>query len=147
LERLEARAGARYVIGEDLERDRKRREELSRLNLYPGLTDAQIAEKAAFDKFYEKEDRDRRRCSELHYKNLWSHIGGGPALTDAERKEHAELRERCPPNPLSPRFRELAAELRAIARGEQKIGGGDNSKPNDSELPDSSSEMHDTGSG
>jgi len=90
LERLQARAGARYVIGQDRDRDRKRRQELFSLKLYPGLTDAQIAERAAFDKFYEEEDRDRRRQSELHYKNLWSRIGGGPAVTDAERNEYAE---------------------------------------------------------
>jgi hypothetical protein len=138
LERLEARTVARYVIGEDRDRDRKRRDELSRLKLCPGLTEAQVAEKAAFDKFYEKADRDGRRQSELPYAKLWSRLNGGPALTDAELKERDELLERCPPNHLSPALRELTAKLRAILRGEEEIGGGDNSRPNDSELPDSS---------
>jgi hypothetical protein len=119
--------GARYVIGQDRDRDRKRREELSRLKLHPGLTDAQTAEKAKFDAFYEKEDRDSRRRSELFYKNLLSRHGG-PALTEGERNEYAELRDRYPPDPKTenPKYKELAALLRAEA-------GRDNSKPNDSE--------------
>jgi L-ribulose-5-phosphate 3-epimerase UlaE len=61
LERLQARAGARYVIGQDRDRDRKRREELFRLRRSNDLTAAQIAEMAEFDIFYEKEDRESRR--------------------------------------------------------------------------------------
>jgi hypothetical protein len=67
LERLQARAGAHYVIGQDRDRDHKRRQELFRLKLNSGLTDAQTAEMAKFDAFYEIEDRDRRRERELFY--------------------------------------------------------------------------------
>jgi hypothetical protein len=138
LERLQARAGARYVIGQDRDRDRKRRQELSRLKLNPGLTDAQTAEMAKLDAFYEIEDRDHRRERELFYKQLNSRLGG-PALTDEERKEHAELRDRYPPDPENSRFRErykeLAAQLRAIADSPTGDGGRNNSKPNDSEPP------------
>jgi len=49
LERLQARAGERYIIGQDRDRDRKRREQLVRLKLNPGLTDAQTAELAGLD--------------------------------------------------------------------------------------------------
>lgn len=109
LERLQARAGTRYVIGQDRDRDRKRREQLRRLKLSPGLTNAQTAELAGLDASFEQEDRDFRRKRELYYK---SKFGGG--LTEAERIEYAALRERYPPNPNNP-YRELAARLRAIA--------------------------------
>jgi hypothetical protein len=115
LDRLEARVGARYVIGQDRDRDRKRRQELFRLKLNSGLTDAQTAEMAKLDAFYEIEDRDRRRERELFYKQLNSRIGG-PALTDEERKEHAELRDRYPPDPENSRFRERNRELAALCR-------------------------------
>ena len=80
LERLQARAGTRYVIGQDRDRDRKRQEQLRRLKLSPGLTAAQTAELAGLDASFEQEDRDFRRKSELYYKYKF---GGG--LTDAER--------------------------------------------------------------
>ncbi len=95
LQRLQARAGSRHVIGQDRDRDRKRREELRRLKLNPGLTKAETAELAALDASFEREDRDTRRRSELFYKERY----GGTGLTDAERIEYAELRERYPPNP------------------------------------------------
>ena len=109
LERLEARAGGRYVIGQDRHLDRKRREELRRLKLSPGLTNAQAAELAELDSAFEQEDRDHCRRRELWYKDKF---GGG--LTDAERIEYAELQERYPPNP-NPPYGDLAARLRAIA--------------------------------
>jgi len=129
LERLQAGAGDGYVIGQDRDRDRKRREELRRLKLSPGLTDAQAAEMAEFDAFYEKEDRDSRRRSQLFYKDLNSRFSSSPALTDAERIEYAELKERYPPDPNNP-YKELAARLRAIAgsasdgRGRNKFESG-----------------------
>jgi hypothetical protein len=109
LERLQARAGARYVIGQDRNRDRKRREELFRLRLNPGLSDAQTAELARLDASFEQQDRDYRRKWELYDKDKF-----GADLTDAERIEYAELRERYPPNP-NPPFGDLAARLRAIS--------------------------------
>jgi hypothetical protein len=122
LERLQARAGTRYVIGQDRDRDRKRREQLRRLKLSPGLTNAQTAELAGLDASFEQEDRDFRRKSELWYKYKF---GGG--LADAERIEYAELQERYPPNP-NPPYRELAARLRAIARGTTADGAGNKFK-------------------
>jgi hypothetical protein len=112
LERLQAGAGAGYVIGQDRDRDRKRRQELRRLKLSPGLTKADAAELAALDASFENEDRDIRRKSELFYRERFRL--GGPALTDAERIEYAELRERYPPNLNGP-YKELCARLRAIA--------------------------------
>jgi len=116
LERLQARAGARYVIGQDRDRDRKRREELRRLKLNPGLTKAETAELAAFDPSFESEDRATRRRWELFYKERY----GGTGLTDAERIEYAELRERYPPNPNIP-YRALAARLGIIVEGEECV--------------------------
>jgi len=55
LEHLGARAGGRYIIGQDRHRDRKRREELRRLKLSPGLTNAQAAEVAELDAAFELE--------------------------------------------------------------------------------------------
>jgi hypothetical protein len=65
LRRLEANAGARHVVGQDQDRNRKRREELFYLKLNPGLTEAQTAELAALDASFENEDRDSRRMGEL----------------------------------------------------------------------------------
>jgi hypothetical protein len=62
------------------------------------------------DAAFELEDRDHGRKRELWYKDKF----GADGLTDAERIEYAELRERYPPNPNNP-YRELAAKLRAIA--------------------------------
>jgi hypothetical protein len=111
LERLQARAGAGYVIGQDRDRDRKRREQLRRLKRDPGLTDAETAELARLDASFEQEDRDSRRKWELFCKDRF----GADGLTEAERIEYAKLRERYPPNPNNP-LRELAAQLRAIAQ-------------------------------
>jgi hypothetical protein len=87
---------------------------LLRLKLTPGLTNAQAAEKAELDAFYEKEDRDYRRKSELLYKNILT------GLTDAERIEYAELQERYPPNP-NRLYGDLAARLKIIAKGEDCV--------------------------
>ena len=116
LQRLQARAGSRHVIGQDRDRDRKRREELRRLKLNPGLTKAETAELAALDASFEREDRDTRRRGELFYKERY----GGTGLTDAERIEYAELRERYPPNPNIP-YRALAARLGIIVEGEECV--------------------------
>jgi hypothetical protein len=112
LERLQAGADEGYVIGQERDRDRKRREELRRLKLSPGLTNAQAAELAEFDAAFEQEDRDHHRKRELWYKDKF----GADALTDAERIEYDELRERYPPNP-NPPFGDLAARLGVIAGG------------------------------
>ena len=110
LQRLQARAGSRHVVGQDRDRDRKRREELRRLKVNTGLTKAETAELAEVDAAFEQEDRDSRRRWELWNKDKF----GADGLTDAERIEYAELRERYPPNP-NPPYGDLAAQLRAIA--------------------------------
>ena len=74
LERLQMRAGAHYVIGQDRDRDRKRREQLFRLKLNSGLTDAQTAELAELDASFAQEDRDHRRRREL-----WTKINSAGA--------------------------------------------------------------------
>ena len=107
LERLQACAGEHDVIGQDRDRDRKRREELRRLKLSPGLTKAQTAELTELDAAFEQEDRDHCRKRELWYKDAF----GPDALTDAERIEYDKLLERYPPNP-NPPYGDLAAKLR-----------------------------------
>jgi hypothetical protein len=97
LERLQAQTGARYVIGQDRHRDRKRRQQLFYLRLNPGLTDAQTAEMAELDACFEKEDRDSARHWKLFLKPYY-----GESLTEEERTEYAELRERYPPDPNDP---------------------------------------------
>jgi hypothetical protein len=129
LERLQARAGPRYVIGQDRDRDRNRRQELRRLKLNPGLSEAEAAELAALDASFENEDRDIRRKRELFYRERFGL--GGPRLTDAERIEYAELRERYPPNP-NPPFGDLADRLRAIA-GDTAANGARNKFESDRE--------------
>jgi len=89
---------------------------LRRLKVNPGLTKAETAELAALDASFESEDRDTRRRSELFSKERY----GGTGLTDAERIEYAELRERYPPNPNIP-YRALAARLGIIVEGEECV--------------------------
>jgi hypothetical protein len=113
LERLQAGADDGYVVGQDRNRDRKRRQQLFYLKLNPGLTEAQTAELVALDASFENEDRDARRSWELLFKEFKT------GLTGAEQIEYNELKERYPPDPNDPfrkRNREMAELFGAIAR-------------------------------
>jgi hypothetical protein len=123
LERLQARAGEHYVIGQDRYRDRRRRTELFYLKLNPGLTEAQAVELAALDASFENEDRDSGRRWELFAK------GFETRLTEAEKIEYNELQERYPPDPNDPLTktnREMAELFGAIARSAPDDGGRNN---------------------
>jgi hypothetical protein len=129
--RLEANAGARYVVGQDRDRDRKRREELFYLKLNAGLTEAQTAELAALDASFKNEDRDSRRIWELLFKEFET------SLTDAEQIDYDQLQDRYPPDPNDPmrkrdsrdartRAAEMAELFGAIARSAPADGGRNN---------------------
>ena len=124
VERLQAQAGTRHVIGQDRHRDRKRRVELFYRRLNPGLTDAETAEMAELDGSLAQEDRDTCRRHELLFKPFLQ----GP-LTEEERIELAKLKERYPADPHNP-FKEsdarfLAALEEALNRNQGCTGGAD----------------------
>ena len=63
-----------WVIGEDRNRDRKRREELRGRKLSPtGLTELENAEYLKLE--VHEEDRDHDRLSELSWKEFYAKIG------------------------------------------------------------------------
>jgi len=91
LERLQARAGTHYVIGQDRDRDRKRREQLFRLKLNSGLTDAQTAELAELDASFAQQYRHKWEELAAHLRA----IAGNTAAHGAHNKFESE-RERAP---------------------------------------------------
>ena len=96
------------VIGQDRNRDRKRREELIDRKLSPaGLTELEEAEYTKLEALFREEDRDRDRMFVLGMKQFKAKRGGDP-LTDEEVQEAAELNLRFPPDP------ELAKALEPI---------------------------------
>jgi hypothetical protein len=119
VKRLEAQAAERYVIGQDPDRDRKRWQELRSRSYHPGLTEEEAAEKAKLEASFVGEKRDGR----LPYELLYKHLTG--TLTPEEEIEYAEQRERHSRH-LSPKYKELVEELRAIAQqGANHIGTGE----------------------
>jgi hypothetical protein len=117
LERLETRAGARYVIGQDRERDRKRWQELR--SRHSGFTEEEAVEKAKLEASFSGENREGRAPYELLSKSL------AGTLTPEEEIEYAEQKERHSPH-LSPRHKELVQMLRAITQeGANQIGASD----------------------
>jgi len=91
LERLQAHAGARYVIGQDRDRDRKRREQLFRLKLNSGLTDAQTAELAGLDASFERDYRPKWEELAAHLRAI-----AGNTAADGARNKFESERERAP---------------------------------------------------
>ncbi len=87
----------RYVIGQDIHGDRRRRRELqSRKAAGDPMSERDIADLVALDAAFEVEDRDRKRYDELLYRKF-DHRQ--EPLTDAERNEMAEIERRYPPDP------------------------------------------------
>jgi hypothetical protein len=103
------------VIGEDRDRDRRRREELRGRKLSPtGLTELENVEYLKLEALFEEEDRDHDRLSELFWKQLYAKVGQGPPLTEEEAQELATLQARYPPDPndeLAPAWEAIRAEL------------------------------------
>ena len=64
------------VIGQDRDRDRRRREELRGRKLSPtGLTELENAEYLKLEVLFHEEDRDHDRLSELSWKEFYAKIG------------------------------------------------------------------------
>ena len=85
---------ARPVIGEDVDRDLRRRQELGGRTYVPGLTAAEEAEYAELNESLKKEDEDSRRFCHLTLQDFESTHCDGEALTVAERIELTELSKR-----------------------------------------------------
>jgi hypothetical protein len=64
------------VIGQDRDRDRRRREELRGRKLSPtGLSELDNAEYLKLEPLFHEEDRDHDRLSELSWKEFYAKIG------------------------------------------------------------------------
>ena len=88
------------VIGEDRNRDRKRREELRGRKLSPaGLTEREKAEYTKLEALFHDDDRLLSREFELTMKQFNAEVRGGDPLSDEERRDVAELKKRFPPDP------------------------------------------------
>jgi hypothetical protein len=115
LDRLTLPATA--LIGQDRDRDRRRREELSGRKLLPaGLTELEKAEYLKLEDLFREEDRDRDRSLELSMKRFYANIGRAP-MTDEDAQELASLELRYPPDPndpLAPAWEAMRAQLAKI---------------------------------
>ena len=88
------------VIGEDRNRDRKRREELRGRKLSPaGLTEREKAEYTKLEALFHDDDRLLSREFELTMKQFNAEVRGGDPLSDEEMRVVAELKKRFPPDP------------------------------------------------
>jgi hypothetical protein len=93
---------ATAVIGQDRDRDRRRREELSSRKLSPtGLTELETAEYMKLDALFREEDRDHDRLLELSFKQFYAEIGRD-RMTEEEVQELDSLNLRYPPDPNDP---------------------------------------------
>jgi hypothetical protein len=105
---------ATAVIGQDRDRDRRRREELSSRKLSPtGLTELERVEYMKLDALFREEDRDHDRLLELSWKQFYAEIGRDQ-LTEEEVQELDSLNLRYPPDPndpLAPAWEFFRAEL------------------------------------
>jgi hypothetical protein len=130
LERLEAQERARYVVGQDPNRDRKRWEELCSRS--PGLTEEEAMERVKLEASFGRESR----TGHFPYERLYKHLTG--TLTEEEEIEHAKEMA-SPSSHPDPKLRELVDKLRAIARGDANHigdrGRAANSQQNDSLAP------------
>jgi hypothetical protein len=95
LDRLTPAAGP--LLGQDRDRDRRRRDELSRRTLSPaGLTEMEQAELSDLQALFHDEDRDGARMLNLVLRKFSFYK---EPLTDDETRELAELERRYPPDP------------------------------------------------
>jgi hypothetical protein len=98
LDRLAPAADA--VLGQDRDRDRRRRDELSRRELSrAALTEMEQAELSGLHALFHDEDRDRDRLLNLTLRRISAETLGEEPLTDDETRELAELERRYPPDP------------------------------------------------
>jgi hypothetical protein len=106
---------ATAVIGQDRDRDRRRREELRGRKLLPaGLTELEKAEFLKLEALFCDEDRDHDRLFELSQKQFYAEIGRDQ-LTDEETRELAELHLLFPPDPeMAKACETFAAILREV---------------------------------
>jgi hypothetical protein len=107
----------RYVIGQDIHSDRRRRGELKfRKATGESMSARDIADLAALDAAFEVEDRDRKRHGKLFLRTLDDHQ---EPLTDAEREEMAEIARRYPPDPnyVNP-LKDIMEEMRQTRRSQ-----------------------------
>jgi hypothetical protein len=108
------------VIGEDRNRDRKRREELRGRELSPaGLTEREKAEYTKLEALFHEEDRLRTRSFGLAMKQFNAEVRGGDPLSDEEMRDVAELTKLGPLNPeLAKEFEPIRQIFRKLAKQE-----------------------------
>lgn len=108
------------VIGQDGDRDRRRRDELFYRKISPsGLTRLEETEFRRLEASFQEEDRDRDRWFELALREFER---GAEPLTDAERNDLAELDKRYPPDPkdpLAPFFKACEAALARLRESKE----------------------------
>jgi len=101
LSRLRARLDRlvpRSELGKDRDHDRRRRHDLQYRRLAPeGLTKGEEGELARLDAMFAQEDQDHNRYMELLLKNFSAEHGRGEPLSEAEKREFADLEKRRPP--------------------------------------------------
>jgi hypothetical protein len=115
------------MIGQDRDRDRRRREEL-RGRKPTGLTELETVEYMKLDALFREEDRDHDRLLELSFKQFYAEIGRDQ-LTEEEVHELDSLNLRYPPDPndpLAPAWEFFRAEL---AKSGHREGENRNAKP------------------
>ena len=112
------------VIGEDRNRDRKRREELRGRKLSPaGPTEREKAEYTKLEALFHDDDRLLSREFELTMKQFNAEVRGGDPLSDEERRDVAELKKRFPPDPERAKLSEpFSRILRKLEEQEGKKG-------------------------
>ena len=96
------------VIGEDVERDLRRRLELWGRSRVPGLTPAEKDEYAKLEASLKKFDAEGRRFFGLKIKDFRATHCDGEPLTEVERIELVELGKRHPPDGLLEAAKALA---------------------------------------
>jgi hypothetical protein len=115
------------MIGQDRDRDRRRREELRGRKLAPaGLTEHENAELLKLEALFREEDRDHDRLLELSFKQFYAEIGRDQ-LTEEEVQELDSLNLRYPPDPndpLAPAWEFFRAELAKMDPRNQERHGG-----------------------
>jgi hypothetical protein len=104
--------------GKDRDRDRRRREELDRRRLWPGLTGQEKAELSMLNALFLDEDRASSLRGGLRFKQVMAEIGRGEPLTESEKQEVAEHDRRYPPKE-SP-FKDAMKAIRAVVEKERE---------------------------
>jgi hypothetical protein len=124
LDRLESAIGT--LPGKDRDRDRRRRDELDRRRLWPGLTGEEKAELSMIDALFQEEDQASSLRGDIVFKQVMGAIKGADFLTESEKQEVAEHERRYPPVPRDEEndpFKDVMKAVRAAAEKYEREQG------------------------